>query len=121
MNGGAEGMHSQEIQEQRWRELEARGLPRTAIAAATGTTRHKIREALGPRAKSAPNRREQHNIRVDPDLFDRASEVARSMGLTISGGVASGEGSVGQLIELIGAGHLVVKIRKKGDDAKRRD
>jgi hypothetical protein len=80
------------------------------IAEREGVTRQTVTAELGPRPRSAPTKRTQKNIKVDPRLFAQAAKVAKSMGLTIGSSKQVGTGSVGQLIELIGAGHVTVAL-----------
>jgi hypothetical protein len=53
---------------------------------------------------------------MHPALYKQVADLAKSMGLTIAGGNHAGEGSVAELLELIGAGHLVVTIREEEND-----
>jgi predicted transcriptional regulator len=103
-----------------WAALEESGMPRTQIAKIAGKSRQTVTKALGAKPHAAPVPREQHNIRMHPTLYKHVADMAKSMGLTISGGNHAGEGSVAELLELIGAGHLTVSLREE-DDGRARD
>lgn len=99
-----------------WKALEDSGMTRTQIARIAGKSRQTVTKALKPKPPAASVPREQHNIRMHPKLYKQVADMAKSMGLTISGGNHAGEGSVAELLELIGAGHLIVSLREEDND-----
>lgn len=99
-----------------WQALEAEGRNRSEIARLYQVSRQLVSKVLGSRPREIQNRQEIH-IYVVPDLYKRAATIARGFGLIHHGGKTSGEGSVGRLVDKIGAGELVVIPAGEGDGA----
>ena len=94
-----------------WRELESQGVSRTKIAAMYGTSRQRMARILGTLEGTRPPRNEIH-VYVDPRFYPGAVSVAERYDLRHGGGINSGQGSVGKLLDKIGSGELVVIERE---------
>jgi len=93
--------------ERTWLGLIDQGWTRSAIARKYGVSRQRVSQIIGYVPKSVGNK-EQRVIYVTPGLWEKAMEIAAAHKLFLKSGDTAGQGSVGQLIDHIAEGKLIV-------------